>query len=219
MKKKLITSGVVLFSTVLLFSGCSKQEEKGTIENGQVTETSTSLSDGESVDVDQLSLKDDGYFKEIVTGKEDPKIKFEAVYDTDWSDSSWENVDFTIDKAKLVEVDKIKDKDDNSFKGVLALHYTLENKSDEEVSIHPDKATVVLNDGTEIDGSAFIDYWEDVFAKDKKKDGYVHFKFTKIDQVDNVKNIKMTFKGHKKGSEETKVEHEYNVDLPLELAK
>jgi hypothetical protein len=223
MKKELVAGVIISASALLLFGACSKEEVKGKIENGQVTETSTSveLNDGEKADLDaeKVSLKDDGSFKEVVRGKENPKITFEAEYDTNWKDSSWENVDFEIDRAKIVEVDKIKDNEGNEFKGLLAVRYYLENKGDEEVKIHPNKATVILNDGTEIKGDGFIDYWEDVFAKDKKKDGYVHFKFDKLDQIKDIKQIKLTFDGHKKGDDKDKVSHEYNVDLPLTPAE
>ncbi|MGO2083447.1 hypothetical protein [Vagococcus sp.] len=213
-----VTFGVAVLALGL--GACSKQEEKGTIESGKVEETSVSLDDGEAADVDEVSLKDDGSFKEVVTGKEDPKIKFEATYKTDWSDDTWDDVDFKIDKVKVVEVDKFKDKDsDETYHGLMAMHYTLKNNGTEDVVIRPDEATIVLDDGKEIKGEHFRDTWEDIFEKDKEKDGHVHFKFDKIDEMDKIKTVKLGFKGHKKGSEDDKVEHTYDVELPLELEK
>lgn len=200
-------------------AACSKTETEGSITKGSETEITAELPDGDEVVEDQLSLKDDGYFKEIVTGNDNPKVKFESEYNTDWSDDSWEDVDFKIDKLKVVEVDKFKGDDEQKYKGLLSIHYTLENKGKEEVKMHPDTATIILNDGTEIKAAHFADYWEDVFSKDKKKDGYVHFKFDKTDEIDNIKEIHVKFEGRYKDSDDKdKVDHEYNVQLPLALA-
>lgn len=220
MKKIFLVGTLVgLASLALILGGCDKKEVKGKIEDGKITESSTSLSDGQLLETNNISLKDDGYFKEVVTGKEDPKVKLEVEYKTDWKDSSWEDINFEIDRLKVVEVDKIKDKDENTYKGLLSLHFYVENKGKEEVRIHPDEAKVLLNDGTEIKGDGFVDYWEDIFEKDKKKDGYVHFKFDELGQVDNIKEIDVTFKGEKKNKNKETVNHEYKVPLPLEIAE
>ncbi|MGO2083963.1 hypothetical protein [Vagococcus sp.] len=218
MKKiKLVGTTVGLAVLILGLGACSKQEVKGKVEEGKISESST-IDDGDEIDTGELTLKDDGDFKEIVTGKNNPKVKFEASYKTNWSDNEWENIDFKIDRVKVVEVDKFKDDaQDEIFHGLMSMHYTIKNASDEEVSIHPDEATIVLKDGKEIKGEHFTDYWEDIFAKDKEKDGHVYFKFDQIDQMDQIKEIKLDFNGHKKGNEEAKVEHTYNVELPLEL--
>ncbi|MHC5268704.1 hypothetical protein ACYSNO_05880 [Enterococcus sp. LJL98] len=214
---------VLLAATLGVTGGlaaCSKTETEGSIISGSETEITASLPNGEEVTEDQLNLKDDGYFKEIVTGNENPKIKFESEYHTDWHDDSWEDVDFKIDKLKVVEVDKFKGDEEKHYKGLFAIHYTLENKGKEEVKIHPDSAKIVLTDGTEIDASHFSDYWEDVFSKDKKKDGYIHFKFDKVDEIDKIKEIHVKFDGrYKDNDDKDKVDHEYNVQLPLDLAK
>ncbi|MGX6970896.1 hypothetical protein [Vagococcus bubulae] len=220
MKKTALLSITVGATLLLLLGGCgSKEEVKGTVEAGTVSSTTEKLKDGEKVDVESVSLKDDGSFKEIIKGDNDPKVKLEAKYDTDWQDKSWENVDFKIDKVKIVEVDKYKDKENNEYKGLMSMDFTLKNDGKEDVSIHPSDAVLVLKDGTEITGKHFRDYWEDVFAKDKQKDGHVYFAFDKLDQADQVKEIKLTFDGHKKGDDSDKVEHTYDVKLPLELQK
>lgn len=220
MNKKLVLGTLVCGSlAVVMLAGCSKEEVKGKIEDGEVKTSSTKLKDGSEIKTEDLTLKDDGYFTEIVKGDENPKIIVKAEYNVDWKDSSWENVDFEIDKAKIVEVDKIKDDDENTFKGLLSLHYFLENKGKEDVKIHPKKATLVLKDDKEIEGSHFIDYWEDIFKKDKKRDGYVHFKFKDIDEMDDIKEVKLDFDGHKDGDVDDKVDHDFTIKLPLDNPK
>jgi len=79
MKKKYMTGmALTALLTVGILAGCSKEETKGKIEDGKITETSTSLSDGGELTEQNIDLKDDGSFKEIVTGKNDPKVKFEV---------------------------------------------------------------------------------------------------------------------------------------------
>ncbi|AQP53469.1 hypothetical protein CBF34_08180 [Vagococcus penaei] len=220
MKKMILGTTVCASLLLVALGGCGQKEEiQGTIESGKVTETSTSLSGGVEEVAGEATLKDDGYFKEIITGDKDPKVKLEAEYKTDWTDSSWENVDFNIDKVKVVEVDKFKDDQEKDYKGLMSMHYTLENKGEEEVKVRPKEATIVLKDGKEVKADHFLDIWDDVFAKDHKKDGYIHFKFNDTDQIDSIKEIKISFTGHKKDSSEDKVDHTYDVTLPLELAK
>ena len=150
--KKIKLAGVTLEAALLLegLGACSKKETKeGEIFNEEVKETTTEFSDGTEVVEDDSSLQDDGYFKEIVTGDKNPKITFEAEYNTSWSDDSWDGMDLSIDKVKVVEVDKYVDEDNNSYNGLLAMHYTLDNNGD-EVEVHPGDATLILEDGTEI---------------------------------------------------------------------
>lgn len=217
-KTKLFSTLLVAGAVLLTLGACDKKEIEGEIVDGEITETSTSLTDDEEVIEDNIDLKDDGYFKEIVYGDQNPKVKFEAEYKTDWKDDSWEDVDFEIDKVKVVEVDKFKDGEEEEYKGLLSMHFTLKNDGEREVSIHPSEATLVLEDGTEIKAEHFADYWEDIFEKDKQKDGYVHFKFDETDELDQIKEIHLTFKGHYTDSDDKEaVDHEYDVQLPLEL--
>lgn len=217
--KKIKLAGVTLAAALLLvgLGACSKTETtEGEIFSDDVTETTTEFSDGTEVVEDDSSLQDDGYFKEIVTGDKNPKITFEAEYNTSWSDDSWDGMDLSIDKVKVVEVDKYVDEDNNTYNGLLSMHYTLDNNGD-EVEVHPGDATLILEDGTELEATVFADYWEDVFAANKQKDGYVHFKFDEVDQIDQIQEIKLTFDGHRKGDESDKVDHTYDVSLPLTL--
>lgn len=219
--KKMTILGTTLAATLLVaLSGCGPKEEiTGNIEEGSIEATTTeTLDNGEEVDIAEGTLKEDGSFKEVIHDGNDPKVKFEATYKTDWTET-WEDVKFDIDQAKIVEVDKYTDNDGNEFKGLMALHYTLENQGTEEVKVRPSEATLILEDGTEIEGEHLADYWEDIFEKDKKRDGHVHFKFTELSQIDQAKEIKLTFDGHKKGDEEDKVSHTFDVSLPLELQK
>jgi len=216
MKKKYMTGmALTALLTVGILAGCSKEETKGKIEDGKVTETSTSLSDGGELTEQNIDLKDDGSFKEIVTGKNDPKVKFEVTYKTDYKDDAWDGVQLEIDKVKVVEVDRYTDKEGKDFKGLVSMHYTIENNGKEDIHVKPYEATILLKDGTEIKAENFGDEWDDVFSKDKKKDGFIYFRFDKTDEIDSIKEMHLKFDGRYKDSDVDKVDHEYNIELPL----
>ena len=217
MMKMKYTTGLVIAAvmTVGVLGACSKTETKGKIEEGELTETSSSLPDGSGVSEQTIDLKDDGSFKEIVTGKNDPKVKFEATYKTDYTDDSWNDVKLDITKVKVVEVDKYTDSEGEEFKGLVSVHYTIENKGEDEIHVKPNEAVLTLEDGAKIKAEHFSDYWEDVFTKDKKKDGFIYFKFDNTDEIDAIKEMTIKFDGRYKHSDEEKIDHEYNVVLPL----
>lgn len=216
MKAKYMTGlAVTVLLTVGILGACSKEETKGKIEDGEVTEMSTSLSDGGELMEQNIDLKDDGSFKEIVTGKNDPKVKLEVTYKTDYKDDSWDDVQLEIDKVKVVEVDKYTDENNEDFKGLVSMHYTLENKGGDDIHLKPNEAALVLEDGTHIKAEHFADYWDDVFTKDKKKDGFIYFKFDKANEIDSIKEMNLKFEGRHKDSDKDKVDHEYVVNLPL----
>lgn len=215
---KIKLTGLVLTSAVVLFSlgACSKQE--GKIINEDLV-SSSETADG-SIKEETYALSEDGEFKQIEFGNKNALVIDKATFDTDWSDDSWSGVTLSIDKAKVVEVEKYKDNEDHEYKGLLALDFKLHNSEDnKDLHIHPGKATLVLENGEEVDGEHFSDYWDDFFAKGEEKEGHVFFKFEEMDKIDEIKEIHLTFDGTYGGKDEDlgTVDHEYDVKLPLRL--
>lgn len=214
-KAKGLLMGALL--SIAFLGACSKEETKGEIIGESITTSEEKTSDGDEVLEENYSIKDDGFFKEIITGNEEPKVKTEVEYATNWSNKEWDGIVFDINRVKVVEVEQFRDESETGYKGLLALRYTLANKED-EISVHPNDATIILNNGKEIKATHFADYWEDVFAKNEKKTGYVHFKFDEIEDIKQIKSIKLSFDGHKKDQVEKTVSHQYEVELPLTLS-
>ncbi|MGM0219496.1 hypothetical protein [Enterococcus sp. AZ126] len=218
--KKSKVAGLVVASAAVLLSLGACSEQKGEIIDEQLV-NSSETADG-SIQEDTYSLSEDGDFKDIEIGNKNALVIDKAKYDTDWSDTSWPGVTLSIDEAKVVQVEKYKDDQEHEYKGLLALEFKLKNdKDNKDLHIHPGQATLVLENGEEIKGEHFDDYWDDFFAKDEQKDGHVFFKFKEIDKINEIKEIHLTFDGTygEKDKDLGTVDHLYDAKLPLELKK
>lgn len=213
MKKKLVSLAVLL-GAVTTLGACSKTEESGKIIEESNTETIATDDSGDVAIEENTELKDDGYFKVLVRDGSHPKIKDIVSYDTDYSNSEWDNITLAVDHAKIVTVTDFKDNDDNEYKELISLKYKLTNENSIDKHITPESATLVLEDGTEVDAKVFLDYWDDeVLTKDKHKDGYIHFKIKDETDLKQVKQINVTFKAKADDQETT---HTYTIDLPVQ---
>lgn len=215
MKKRtiLLTTGTML-ALALAVTGCGKEEIEGSVYSESNSVSVSSTSSGEEVTVTS-SLKEEGYFKEILEGSsQDPTVKTKTVYDTNWSDSTWEGVEFKIDKVKIVEVDKFE-ADNESYKELISIHYTLANDGDIDYKVTPDVATLTLEDGTTVEAKHFADYWDNAFTKEHKKDGYIYFVLKDANAVDEVSKIDFNF-NVKSGKDDTETIHTSELALTKE---
>lgn len=213
MKKKLIGLAV-LFGAVAALAACSKTEESGEIVEESNSETIATDSSGDVAIEENTELKDDGYFKVLVRDGSHPKIKDIVSYDTNYTNSDWDNITFAVEHAKIVTVTDFKDNDNNEYKELISLKYKLTNEDSTDKHITPESATLVLEDGTEVDATVFLDYWDDeVLTKDKHKDGYIHFKIKDDTDIKEVKQIKVNFKAKADDQETTNT---YMIDLPIQ---
>ncbi|WEV61224.1 hypothetical protein OZX68_03070 [Streptococcaceae bacterium ESL0729] len=222
-KYKFLSLTCVAALLVAGLAGCSKKEtSKGVIiEESTVSASSTEVSgltsQGESLSEEEINEIEDfqtvGEFKDSLTDGQNPKITHNYTFDTNYTDTSWDKISFTIDQAKLVETDKFKEADDeDEYSGALALRYKIENTGDEEISLHPDDASIILTDGTEIKAKSFSTSLISKFKKGSKE-GNIRFKFNKpltSDLVD-IASIKVSFKG--KVGDKEEVVHQYDVNL------
>lgn len=217
MKTKKFGISLLTIGAIVLLGACGKTEESGEIVSESGSETLYTDDSGDEVVEDSTSLKDDGYFKVIVGSRENPKIKDIVSYDTAYSNSDWDNITFDVEHAKIVNVSDYKDSDDTEYKELISLKYKLTTEDTAEKHVTPEKAVLVLNDGTEVDAEVFLDYWDDeVLTSDKHKDGYIHFKVKEENKLADIEQIKVTFKAKDTDSEE--VEHTYTIDLPVDSA-
>ncbi|WEV45722.1 hypothetical protein OZX60_03045 [Streptococcaceae bacterium ESL0687] len=219
-KRKVLAMTFAAGLLVAGLAGCSKKE---TSEGVLVKESDASISSTDVSGVEEISGEEDfstvGEFKDVLVDGKNPKITSTYTFDVDYTNSSWDNVDFSIDKAKVVETDKFKEKDDeDEYTGALALHYKVKNTGDEEISIHPEDAVIVLKDGTEIKAKKFSTSLISKFKKGSKE-GNIQFKFKKSESDDlaNIEKIKVDFKG--KVGDKDKVEYEYDVELAGNVAE
>ncbi|OFI45725.1 hypothetical protein BG262_06930 [Floricoccus penangensis] len=204
--------------TVLAFglAGCSKKETTtGQLVQESDTVVTTSDSSGNEAAGVESDFSTVGDFKEVATDGKNPKIKDTFTFDTNYTDNSWKNVEFSIDKAKVVDTEKYQENDDETtYTGALSLHYELKNDGDSEVKLHPESAVVILEDGTQVKAESFRNTLSSAFSKGKKE-GYIQFKFNKSDSDDlsKIKEINVDFKGKTVGDDKEDVDHEYKADL------
>lgn len=206
---------LITLGAVFILGACGTKEESGELVSDSVSESVSSDSSGTEVETTN-TLSSDGYFKELVYDGVDPKIKDIVSYKTDFKNADWDDITLDIEHAKIVNVDEYKDNENNIYKELISFKYKLTNENSEDKHITPDKAVIVLEDGSEVDAKVFNDYWNDeVLTKDKHKDGYLYFKVKEENSLDEIKSMKLTFKA--KDSKDVEVEHTYTVDLPIDV--
>jgi len=203
---------------VVLLGACGKTEDTGTVVGESGSETIYTDSSGDNVAVGDETLKNDGYFKQIVTDGIDPKVKDIVSYDTQFSSSDWDKIKFDVDHAKLVTVKDFKDEDGDTYKTLLSLKYKLDIEDTTDKYIMPDHAEVELSDGKKVDADFFMDIFDDEFSTtDKHKDGFIHFKIKDEQKLKEIKAVDVTFRAKTDSNDETT--HTYKIDFPLEAEK
>lgn len=216
MRQKYVGASILVLGSLLILGACSRTEESGEIVKESNSET-VYTSGSEDVVGNETSLKDDGYFKVLVRDGENPKIKDIVSYDTDFKNSDWDNITFEVKHAKIVNVTDFKDDNDDVYKELVSLKYELVNEDSSDKHITPDKAELVMKDGSKSDAEFFLNYWDDeVLTSNKHKDGYIHFKVKDENKLNEIKEIKVTFKAKDEDDKETT--HSYTIELPIEAA-
>jgi hypothetical protein len=202
---------------IALLGACGKTEETSKIVDASGTETLYTDQSGDEAVVGETSLKDDGYFKQIVTTNIDPKIKDILSYDTNYENDDWDTTKLDVDHVKLVTVDKYKDSEGDPYKTLLSLKYKMYLKDTTYRYVTPDHAEIVLADGSKVEAEFFLDTWDDEFTKeDAHKDGYIHFKVKDEEKLADIKAIDITFHARNEDNEETA--HTYTIDFPMNAA-
>ena len=104
-----------------LLGACGKVEETSKIADVSGTEVLYTDDSGDEAVVGEGYLKDDGYFKQIVSTNINPKIKDILSYNTNYENDDWDAINLNIDHMKLVTVDHYEDTEDDTYKTLLSL--------------------------------------------------------------------------------------------------
>lgn len=217
MKKRYLGVSILALGTLFTLGACSHTEESGEIVNESNNETVYTDDSGNAIVQTTTDLKDDGFFKVIVGEGKNPKIKDIVSYDTEYENSDWDHITLNIDHAKIVNVLDFKDDDDATYKELVSLKYQLLNEDSSDKHITPDKAELLLKDGTKVNTEFFLNYWDDeILTQDEHKDGYIHFKVKDEHKLSDINQIKVTFKA--KDEEGNETTHTYTIDFPMETA-
>lgn len=158
-------------------------------------------------------MEDKNYLDDLSTTGLASDFKIKEQYTTDWENDDWNNVDFKIDKVRVTGANDTVDTTENHV--YVSLNYILDNKTDREVILNPERAWVILQNNTKIESSIFSDTWENIFSKHKKKYGHIHFDFGSIKEFENIQGVYMKFSGHFVGVKDDNISHIYEVPLYL----
>lgn len=198
-----------------LLGACGKVEETSKIADVSGTEVLYTDDSGDEAVVGEGYLKDDGYFKQIVSTNINPKIKDMLSYNTNYENDDWDAINLNIDHMKLVTVDHYEDTEDDTYKTLLSLKYIMYLKDNTYRFVSPDHAEIVLADGSKVEADFFTNTWDDEFTKSNDhKDGYIHFKVKDEENLPDITAIEITF--HARNEDNDMIEHTYTVKFPIE---
>ena len=198
-----------------LLGACGKVEETSKIADVSGTEVLYTDDSGDEAVVGEGYLKDDGYFKQIVSTNINPKIKDILSYNTNYENDDWDAINLNIDHMKLVTVDHYEDTEDDTYKTHLSLKYKMYLKDNTYRFVSPDHAEIVLADGSKVEADFFTNTWDDEFTKSNDhKDGYIHFKVKDEENLPDITAIEITF--HARNEDNDMIEHTYTVKFPIE---
>lgn len=198
-----------------LLGACGKVEETSKIADVSGTEVLYTDDSGDEAVVGGGYLKDDGYFKQIVSTNINPKIKDILSYNINYENDDWDAINLNIDHMKLVTVDHYEDTEDDAYKTLLSLKYKMYLKDNTYRFVSPDHAEIVLADGSKVEADFFKNTWDDEFTKSNDhKDGYIHFKVKDEENLPDITAIEITF--HARNEDNDMIEHTYTVKFPIE---
>ncbi|MFS7206660.1 hypothetical protein AB6831_04035 [Carnobacterium divergens] len=164
-------------------------------------------------------LKDHKLYKNIVknTGASDAMLVDEKNYDVNWNDNSWSGVNISIDKVSIIKVDNFKDYSDNEYQGFVLVHFNLDN-TERDISIFPEQGTLVTDLGEQTEGNYEIDHWAGDILKGSKKEGYASYPLAKLDDVNEIKSIRLKWSGHYNTDDydDNNSHKEYDVSIDLQ---
>lgn len=114
------------------------------------------------------------------------KAEYKAEYKEDWK-----GLETLISKVVIVEIndaEKANSMLDNNF--VVQVYFTLKNNSDRDFNAYPDQGTLVI-EGQQIDSEMFGDNIGGEILKGVSKEGIVTYSVPKINDIENVKDIRL----------------------------
>lgn len=208
---------VIFFSLIASLSACTSNQKHRETKVSEATSSIEVSTNNEPFEHEPNSLRLDNYFKDLLIDEQNPKIIFEKTYDVDWRDNEWSDVDFSIDKVKVVEVDSFELNNDQKYRGIIAVHYDLKNDSKQDVSIYPEKANVVLTDNKMLEAVLYLERWDNVFSVNKYTDGLIYFLLADVENLVNAKELELHF-NVKSRSDNSLDKRTYQVRLPLTLS-
>ncbi|MCI3194768.1 hypothetical protein GXP75_03550 [Bacillus sp. HU-1818] len=109
-----------------------------------------------------------------------------VVHEVNWSEKE-NDTTFKIDRVGIV-----KDEMESGAEGAIAVHFTINNESDKDITTFPDQGTLLTNTKEQIDASLSLS--EDIggeIMSGAKKEGYVLYPVKKLSGPNEIKSVRI----------------------------
>lgn len=131
--------------------------------------------------------------KQLKLSEDTFTIESEKDFNPNWTDSSWADSTFSIDKVRVIKIKQQKYYDgDKTYpvQGLIMVHFKI--KAGRDISTYPNQGTIITDDGQQIDATMNnSDDYDGEIAKGVTKDGYTTFIFKKMSSASQFKTLRL----------------------------
>ncbi|GEO73314.1 hypothetical protein FD30_GL000467 [Levilactobacillus namurensis DSM 19117] len=117
-------------------------------------------------------------------------------YATDFSDSSWTNTNFVIDKVTVYKTEgTYKDGDKSDFKGIVKVHMKI--RAGRDLTTYPAQGTLSTNDGQQVDADMHdSDDFDGELNANANREGNIYFLIPKLNSVKDLSTIRLKWSAY-----------------------
>ncbi|WP_048000873.1 DUF805 domain-containing protein [Lactiplantibacillus herbarum] len=157
-------------------------------DSGSAT-TASSDSDSDS----ETSDSSDSSSNSITIDDDDIDIADQKSYSASFTDSSWANSTFKIDKVTVYKTDGTytngSGSDKKDFNGIVKVHMSIHAGRD--ISAYPTQAKLSTNDGQQVEADIDSDDFDGDLNKGTDADGNLYFILPKLSTVESITSIRL----------------------------
>ncbi|RMC42356.1 MULTISPECIES: hypothetical protein [unclassified Lactobacillus] len=141
------------------------------------------------------------------------KVKDSKIYDSNYTNSDWNNATVKINKITVYKLSKTYkfDSDDDgkiNINGFVKFNMTI--KAHNDISVYPEQGTI--NFGSQQSTSA-DESWDGDMNEGAKKSGVVYFPIKDLKTVESLKTLRFKFSGN--NQDDFSKGHDYDINLNL----
>ncbi|KRO27647.1 hypothetical protein DY78_GL003065 [Lactiplantibacillus fabifermentans DSM 21115] len=161
------------------------------------TSTNTTNSDDDASDTDsetadsESSSSDDT--DKITIGDDDIDIADQQSYTTAFTDSSWANSTFKINRVTVYKTDGTytngSGSDKQEFHGIIKVHMSIHAGRD--ISAYPTQAKLSTNDGQQVEADSDSDDFDGELNSGTDSNGDLYFILPKLSSVKNITSVRL----------------------------
>lgn len=222
MKKKqiLVTTATMMILSISL-TACSSGSESGKNSSsqnakvsGHVTAASEKTNETASKDKKEVKKKNTDTLE---IGDNSVKILKQKSDKVDFSDNSWPLADIAINNIKILKVEPFVTNEESGTKaeGIIVLHVSIKGNGD--IKAYPEQGTLITSDGQQVEGDyihakGYKIGWDGSIAKGVKTEGDIIFPLEKLDNINNIKSLRLKFDGWSDSDDDNRKDYDITMD-------